>query len=53
MSKGNNKKRELSKLVLLAKSGDTKALEELIRKIQKEIYAFFSHLCEKKEMFPT
>ena len=33
----------------MAQKGDIKALEELIRRIQKDVYAMFSHLTEKKE----
>lgn len=35
-------------MISLAQSGDTKALEELIRRVQKQIYAMFSHLTDKK-----
>ncbi|MBE7710820.1 MAG: sigma-70 family RNA polymerase sigma factor [Cyanobacteria bacterium SIG31] len=49
MTKNTYKKGEIQQLVSLAQNGDIKALEELIRKVQKEIYAIFSHLCERKE----
>ena len=49
MSKSNYKKGNINKLILMAQNGDIKALEELIRRIQKDIFALFSHLTEKKE----
>ncbi len=30
------------------KSGETKALEELIRRVQKQVFAMFSHLTDKR-----
>ena len=42
-------KKNTSELVILAQKGNIKALEELIRKEQKHIYAMFSHLTEKKQ----
>ena len=49
MSKLDYKKGNIYALIPLAQIGDAKALEELIRKVQKQVYAVFSHLCEKKE----
>lgn len=49
MSKSNYKKKDIFSLIPHAQSGDIKALEELIRRIQKHVYALFSHLVEKKE----
>ncbi len=49
MSKAMYKKGEFQELIVLAQSGDVKALEELIRRIQKNIYTMFSHLTVKKE----
>ena len=48
MSKSNYKKKEIEALIPLAQNGDIKALEEIVRKIQKHIYALFSHLTERK-----
>lgn len=49
MTKSENKKKDIVALVQLAQSGKIKALEELIRKIQKHVYAVFYHLTDKKE----
>ncbi len=49
MSKSDHKKGNIVSLVLHAQEGDIKALEELIKRIQKHVYAMFSHLTEKKE----
>jgi RNA polymerase sigma-70 factor (ECF subfamily) len=49
MSKSSYKKGNLNNLITMAQKGDIKALEELIRRVQKDIYAMFSHLTEKKE----
>ena len=49
MSKRIYKKEKLETLIPLAQNGDIKALEEIIRKIQKHVYALFSHLTNKKE----
>ena len=49
MSKAMYKKGEFQELIILAQNGDAKALEELIRRIQKNIYTMFSHLTVKKE----
>ena len=45
MVKTNYKKLSLENLILYAKRSDLKAIEELIRRIQKDVYTFFSHLC--------
>ena len=42
------KKEDITVLVNLAKIGDAKALEELIRRVQENIYSIFSHLTDKK-----
>lgn len=34
----------------MAQNNDMKALEELIRRIQKEIFGIFMHLCKKREV---
>lgn len=49
MSKSNYKKKDISSIITLAQKGDIKALEELIRRVQKHVYALFSHLTYKKE----
>lgn len=49
MSKPSYKKNDTAGLVILAQSGDIKAVEKLIRQEQKHIYALFSHLVDKKE----
>ena len=49
MQKYVYRKKDIYSLILLAQSGDSKALEELLRKIQKHVYAIFSHLTNKKE----
>lgn len=49
MSKSNYKKSEIFSLIQLAQKGDVKALEELIRRVQKHVYALFSHLVDKKD----
>ena len=49
MSKTKYKKGDTSSLILFAQKGDIKALEELIKRNQKQVYAMFSHLVEKKE----
>ena len=49
MSRTKYKKGDITYLISLAQKGDIKALEELVKRIQKHIYAMFSHLVEKKE----
>lgn len=49
MPKSKYKKGDIFSLIPHAQNGDIKALEELIRRIQKHVYAIFSHLVEKKE----
>lgn len=43
------KKGDFSTLIPLAQNGDIKALEEILRKVQKQVYAVFYHLCDRKE----
>ena len=43
------KKESLTTIIILAQNRDIKALECLIRREQKHIYAIFSHLTDKKE----
>ena len=49
MSKLVYKKKDIQSLIEIAQSGDSKALEEIIRRIQRHVYALFSHLVDKKE----
>ena len=49
MAKSVYKKGELLDIVSLAQKGDVKALEELVRRVQKQIFAIFAHLTSKKE----
>ena len=49
MSKPVYKNKDVISLVTLAQSNDIKALEELIKRVQKHIFAIFSHLVEKSE----
>jgi RNA polymerase sigma-70 factor (ECF subfamily) len=49
MPKFSYKKRDIQALVYLAQKDDIKALEELVRRVQKNIYALFAHLVDKKE----
>lgn len=49
MSKANYKKADIASIILFAQKGDIRAMEELIKKTQKEVYAIFAHLCDKKE----
>ena len=49
MSKSIYKKGELVEILSLAQKGDVKALEELVKRVQKQIFAVFSHLVLKKE----
>ena len=44
MVKANYKKIPQYLLIEMAQNDDFKALEELIKRIQKEIFAIFSHL---------
>ena len=49
MPKFSYKKRDIQALVYLAQKDDIKALEELVRRVQKNIYALFAHLVDKRE----
>jgi len=49
MSKSIYKKSELHTLISLTQNGDAKALEELIRRVQKDIFAMFSYLTDKRQ----
>jgi len=43
------KKEEMDMIVRLSQEGDIKALEELIRRIQKKVFAMFSYLTDKRQ----
>ena len=49
MSKSFYKKNDTTALINFAQDGDIKALEELIRRVQKDIYSIFSHLTSRKD----
>ena len=48
MVKFNYKKEHIDLLVSDAKAGNIKALEELIKRVQKDIYSMFYHLIDSK-----
>lgn len=50
MAKSNYKKVPQYLLIQMAQNGNFSALEELIRRIQKDIYAIFAHICHKREV---
>ncbi|MBO6273763.1 sigma-70 family RNA polymerase sigma factor [bacterium] len=50
MVKSNYKKVPKTMLIEMAQKNNYEALEELIRRIQKDIYAIFSHICHKREV---
>lgn len=43
------KKEDINIIIKLAQKGDVKALEELIRRIQKNVFAMFSYMTEKRQ----
>ena len=49
MSKSKYKKRDINTLITFAQKGDSKALEELIRRVQKNIFTMFSYLTAKRQ----
>lgn len=49
MAKINYKKENLDEIIDQAQKGDLKALEEIIRRVQKEVYTVFYHLTNKRE----
>lgn len=49
MNKLNYKKLSLSDLILYTQQSDLKATAEFIRRIQKDIYTFFSYLCPPED----
>lgn len=50
MGKTNYKKIPQYLLVDMAKKDNLDALEELIRRIQKDIFSMYSHICKKREI---
>lgn len=48
MSNTKYKKREITTLITFAQQGDTKALEELIRRVQKNVFTMFSYLTYRR-----
>ncbi len=49
MAKSTYKKRDTNTLVIQAQKGDIKALEELIKRVQKNIFTMFSYLTDKRQ----
>ena len=49
MSKIGYKKRDINSLIVFAQKGDIKALEELIRREQKDIFTIFNYLTSKRQ----
>ena len=43
------KKEDTVMIITLAQKGDTKALEELLRRIQKDVFSMFNYMTEKRE----
>ena len=43
------KKGDMTQIIKLAQSGDIRALEELIRRIQKNVFSMFSYLANKRQ----
>ena len=49
MSKYEYKKKDFPDLIVFAQKGDIKALEELLKRVQSQIYAMFAHLTNRKD----
>lgn len=49
MKTADYKKEEINTIIQLSQNGDMKALEELIRRIQKDVYVLFSYTVEKRQ----
>lgn len=49
MSKNKYKKRDIYSLIILARNSDAVALEELIRRVQKDVFVMFSYLTNKRQ----
>jgi RNA polymerase sigma-70 factor (ECF subfamily) len=43
------KKENINTIIKLAQQGDVKALEELIRRVQKNVFTMFSYMTEKRQ----
>ena len=50
MAKTNYKKTPLYLLIEIAQKDNIEALEELIRRIQKDIFGIYTHICKKREI---
>ena len=49
MPKTDYKNGDMDTIIELSQKGDIKALEELIRRIQKNVFTMFSYLTEKRQ----
>lgn len=49
MAKSSYKKMDINSLIKQAQLGDIKANEELVKRVQKRVYAMFFHLTDRKE----
>ena len=49
MNRCNYKKCDLNTLILYVQKSDIKATAEFIKRIQKDLYTFFCHLCPPKD----
>ena len=49
MNKTKYRKRDINTVLLHAQSGDMQALEELIRRVQKDVFSMFSYLAGKRQ----
>ena len=49
MQKFDYKKEDMTQIIKLAQNGNTNALEELIRRIQKNVFTMFSYLTDKRQ----
>lgn len=49
MSKSSLKKESLYYLIIKSQNGNSKALEELIKRVQKNVYSTFAHLTQKRD----
>lgn len=49
MSKNKYKKRDINTIIVFAKNGDSAALEELIKRVQKNVFVLFSYLTNQRQ----
>ena len=49
MAKSVYKRKDIDTLIIYAQRGDTKALEEIIKRVQKNIFTMFSYLTDKRQ----